>query len=47
MTAAVIVNAPPCVDCRHPPVEVRENSLFGCRDILTFDMLPEGWAPSE
>jgi hypothetical protein len=29
------------------PVEVRENSLFGYRDILAFDMLPEGWAPSE
>jgi hypothetical protein len=29
------------------PVEVRQASLFGYRDILAFDMLPEGWAPSE
>jgi hypothetical protein len=28
-------------------VEVRQASLFGYRDILAFDMLPEGWAPSE
>jgi hypothetical protein len=29
------------------PVEVREGSLFGYRDILAFDLLPEGWAPPE
>jgi hypothetical protein len=29
------------------PVEVREDNLFGYRDILAFDLLPEGWAPSE
>ena len=29
------------------PVEVRGASLFGYRDILAFDMLPEEWAPSE
>jgi hypothetical protein len=28
------------------PVEVREDCLFGYRDILAFDLLPEGWAPS-
>jgi len=28
------------------PVQVREDNLFGYRDILAFDMLPEGWAPS-
>jgi hypothetical protein len=27
------------------PVEVREDSLFGYRDILAFDLLPEGWVP--
>jgi hypothetical protein len=29
------------------PVEAREDNLFGYRDILAFDLLPEGWAPSE
>jgi hypothetical protein len=29
------------------PVEVREGSLFGYRDILAFDLLPEGWAPAD
>lgn len=29
------------------PVEVRQDSLFGYRDILAFDLLPEGWAPAE
>jgi hypothetical protein len=28
-------------------LSIGQDNLFGYRDILAFDMLPEGWAPSE